>query len=196
MATTEENDSDDGDVEESFEWTDRTSYSLLPAYAVDPHSGLALCERFLVIADDLEEAKQFVLEWTGRDEVLGWIEVREHDHDQGIPARRESGVIRLTKDEYYEMREETDTWESACWICGPFDVKRMTRDDSVTLAACPDCGMTTSMSRLIEKEGTDLLDDSPFIKKSTVNLSSEDVGDGTAEEIIEDLLGDDGDETR
>lgn len=183
MATTEDT---DVDVTETFEWTDRTSYFLMPAYAVDPHTGLALSERFNVIADDLEEAKQYVLDWSGRDEVLGWIEIREHDHDKGIPARRESGVVRITKEEYYEMRRETGDWESACWICGPFDVDRMNHDQGSS--PCPDCGMTTSMARLLDKEGTELLDGTSFIKKRTMNLSSERIGDGTAEEIIDNLL--------
>ena len=188
MATTEEADDGNGDVAETFEWTDRTSFYLLPAYAVDPHTGLAMSEKFEVIADDLEEAKQFVLGWSGRDEVLGWIEIREHDHDKGIPARRESGVVRISEEEYREMRRETERDESACWVCGPFKGDRMDHENAWGL--CPDCGMTTSASRLLEKDGTELLDGTNFIKKSTMNLNSPNVGDGTAEEIIDDLLED------
>lgn len=186
MATAENKDG--GNVADTFEWTDRTSFFLMPAYAVDPHAGLAIAERFEVIADDLEEAKQYVLDWSGRDDVVGWIEVREHDHDKGIPARRESGVVRVTEEEYYEMRRESGRMESACWICGPFDVTRMDNDKSGS--PCPDCGMTTAMPRLIEKDLTELRDGTQFIHKRMMNLSSDSVGNGTAEEIVEELLGD------
>ena len=180
------NDETDDPNPGQFDLTDRTAFHLEPIYATDEHAGIVLTESFEVIANSEAEAKQHVLDFSGRDSVEGWLDVTEHD--ARVPARRESGVIRLTEEQYYEMRRETDRHETACWICGPFDPGEIDRDARFS-SPCPTCGMTTSMASLIEKGGTELRDGTSFIKKDMKALSDGGPSMTGTEEIILDMAG-------
>lgn len=93
-------------------------YELEPVYARDDHLDLVVTETYYVVAETLASAKQYVLDDTGRESVLGWRIAEENESD--IPERVPDGPILLSKDEQQAAKEQirSEPLSEACKEAG------------------------------------------------------------------------------
>lgn len=175
--------------------TDKTRYwyELEPVYARDDHLDLVITETYYVVAETLDDAKQYILDDTGRESISEWRTAEENEAD--IPDRVPDGPILLSKDEQEAVKEEikaeplSEECKEAgygseyagthvCYICGVYPAPDPDDPvyDETDFGCCYQCGLPDLFGPdLLAKRERGHFHDGTATNKKTLKWNPDDV---------------------